>query len=92
MKSLVLVRTSIVIINKPPDMGGLFHACCSLMAFFAFRKAVIEKPMPYMMAIEPKPIAASTSVSINADMQKKQMVKRMMPMSPMVLMTFMSSP
>ena len=62
------------------------------MAFFALRKAVIEKPMPYIMAIVPNPIAASTSVSINADMQKKQIVKRIMPISPMVLMTFMSSP
>lgn len=55
-------------------------------------KAVIEKPMPYMMAIEPKPIAASTSDSRNADIQKKQIVKRMIPIRPIVLMTFMSSP
>ena len=73
-------------------MGCLFHACCSLMAFLAFMKAVIEKPMPYMMAIEPKPIAASTSDSRNADIQKKQIVKRMIPIRPIVLMTFMSSP
>lgn len=48
--------------------------------------------MPYMMAIELKPIAASTSDSMKADIQKKQIVKRMMPIRPIVLMTFMSSP
>ena len=72
-------------------MGGFSYAC-SWSSFFAFRKAVIEKPMPYMMAIEPKPMAASTSDSMKADIQKKQIVKRMMPIRPMVLMTFMSSP
>ena len=72
-------------------MGGFSYAC-SWRAFFAFRNAVIEKPMPYMMAIEPKPMAASTSDSRKADIQKKQIVKRMMPIRPIVLMTFMSSP
>lgn len=53
---------------------------------------MIEKPKPYMMAMVPKPIAASTSDSRNADIQKKQIVKRMIPIRPIVLMTFMSSP
>ena len=48
--------------------------------------------MPYRMAREPKPMAASMSDSMKADIQKKQIVKRIMPIRPIVLMTFMSSP
>ena len=76
---------------KQPTRGCFFYAC-TFNAFFIWMNAVIEKPIPYMAAIDPKPIAASRSLSMVADMPKKHTMKRTIPMSDMIFTVFILIP